>query len=149
MGIEQPKGTDINTPYIIRQSTGEKIYITKNHFVIGRIKKCDYQIEDDSISKEHCRIFEIGGVYHITDMNSTNSTFVDGEEVPPQSPTILNNGSEIMLSTEKFTFIDPSRKALPYTPKIKDTPTGEPDTNVLSVIGSPVSEPDTGSSEST
>lgn len=141
MGIKQPEVENSNTPYLIRKSTGERIHLTKNHFVIGRIKKCDYSIEDDSISKEHCRIFEIGGVYHLTDMNSTNGTFINGDEVPRQMPTILSNGSEIMISKETFVFFNPRSTGPSQTEKEMAS---EPDTNVLSVTGTPVSEPATG-----
>ena len=139
MGIIQPVVEGDTMPYLLRKNTGEKIYLMKNHFVIGRLKKCDYPIEDDSVSKEHCRIFEISGIYHLTDTDSTNGTFVNGEEIPRQTPTILCNGDEIMISKEVFVFYNPK----PATDMFKNV-SGEPDTNVLSVTGTPISEPATG-----
>lgn len=89
---------------LIREDTGEKIGIEKNHFVMGRSPSCDYCMENDSISKEHIRISLIGGIYHITDLGSTNHTYLNGSILPKQVPTIIRNGDRIAVSNLIFEF---------------------------------------------
>ncbi len=58
----------------------EVIKLRRDATIIGR-EKGDVTINDSEISATHCQIQEIGGVYHIFDMNSTNGTFVNNERV--------------------------------------------------------------------
>lgn len=51
------------------------------NFVIGRSGFCDIVLNKRSISREHARIFEDGGEYYITDLESINGTFVNGTPV--------------------------------------------------------------------
>ena len=49
--------------------------------VIGRSKKCNLILNDDSISNQHARIdFDVNGA-RITDLKSTNGTWVNGEKI--------------------------------------------------------------------
>lgn len=89
---------------LIREDTGEKIGIEKNHFLIGRSPSCDYCMDNDSISKEHIRISLIGGIYHITDLGSTNHTYLNGKVLSKQVPTIIRNGDRIAVSNLIFVF---------------------------------------------
>jgi ABC-type multidrug transport system ATPase subunit len=55
---------------------------TKDTAVIGRNPDCDIVISDDTVSRQHARIDKTGqGSYRITDLDSTNGTFVSGRKV--------------------------------------------------------------------
>lgn len=50
-------------------------------FSIGRLNTCDIVISDSSVSKMHAKIDHQNGQITITDLGSTNGTFVNGSKV--------------------------------------------------------------------
>jgi hypothetical protein len=50
-------------------------------FSIGRLNTCDIVINDTSVSKMHAKIDHQHGQITITDLGSTNGTFVNGSKV--------------------------------------------------------------------
>ncbi len=54
--------------------SGEKI-------TVGRLHDNDIQINDPSVSSHHAEFTLRGGAYQLTDLDSTNGTYVDGELV--------------------------------------------------------------------
>jgi len=63
---------------------------------IGRSSECDLAIRDDEeISKRHCELIIEDGYVMISDLNSTNGTFVNG--VPVKTRHRLKNGDVILL----------------------------------------------------
>jgi serine phosphatase RsbU (regulator of sigma subunit) len=64
---------------------------------IGRQAPCDVVIPSPEISRRHCRIALEGDWAVLSDLGSTNGTFVGGERVA--EPVRLHNGSPIALGT--------------------------------------------------
>lgn len=50
---------------------------------------------DDAVSRRHAKIFIRGGVYVLTDLNSTNGTRLNGQWVQPEMELPLKPGDEI------------------------------------------------------
>jgi hypothetical protein len=50
-------------------------------FVIGRGKAAGLTIKDPNISRQHAIVEQVGSVYYLVDMGSTNGTFVNGERI--------------------------------------------------------------------
>lgn len=84
---------------------GEIFKIEKNLVVIGRDAKCDIRIWEEGISRQHAKIEKQQNVYVISDMGSTNGTFVNGEQFPQ---TIINEGDKIRVGDVllRFSFQD-------------------------------------------
>lgn len=59
---------------------------------VGRISENSLQIEDDSISSRHAKIEVSGGTIKLTDLDSTNGTFVNGQ---PVTEVVLKPGDLI------------------------------------------------------
>lgn len=95
-----------NTPNIVRLSTGEKIYITKRNFLVGKSKsKVDYTVENNEvISRIHCEISTVGNDYYVIDRGSTNGTYLNGCRIQPQVAEKISDGDEIKLANEIFKF---------------------------------------------
>ncbi len=76
---------------------------------IGRSRKCDVRIENDSISKHHCSIvYQLeSGEYSVVDENSRNGTTVNGEKLRAGVYRSLWSGAYVSLASEVFVFIDP------------------------------------------
>ena len=96
----------IDKPYLLRIKNGEKIYVDKSIFRIGKEKSAvDYFIGDNpAISRNHASIICRAGVYYITDLNSTNHTYVNGEKLAGNVETKLDQGAKIRLANEEFEF---------------------------------------------
>lgn len=57
---------------------------------------------DDSISKRHCKIHILQGAVYITDLNSSNGSYLNSERVEGSYPKKLENGSSLRLGSSLF-----------------------------------------------
>ncbi|MEL7496833.1 MAG: FHA domain-containing protein [Planctomycetota bacterium] len=57
------------------------IEMHESDIVIGRDSKCQLQISDGSISRQHAKLFFENGNYYIEDLKSSNGTFLNGDQV--------------------------------------------------------------------
>lgn len=85
-----------------RDLVGGEIKIYTSNTTLGRNPKlCDIQLydEDDnsSVSGQHCTIIYDRGRFTLTDDNSANGTEINGHPIPPNEPTPLPDGAEIVL----------------------------------------------------
>ena len=70
--------------------------ILSDRAFIGRSAECDLAIRDDEeISKRHCELTIQSGYVMISDLNSTNGTFVNG--VPVKTGHRLKSGDLVLL----------------------------------------------------
>ena len=91
--------------YLILTETGEKIYINKNGFMLGRAKdKVDYVTENRRVGRIHAEITSENNAYYITDFNSVNKTYVDGVECAAEERVPLSDGAVIMLADMEMIF---------------------------------------------
>jgi diguanylate cyclase (GGDEF)-like protein len=93
---------------VVLQGTnvGEMHKIEGPEVVVGRAVSATVRLNDDGISRRHCRILSIGGQVIIEDLGSANGTLVNGEMVQHQA---LKEGDKIRLgatTTLKFTYQD-------------------------------------------
>lgn len=95
-----------NLPQLKRKSTGEVIYIDKQVFCIGKAEQgVDYRIMGNkSISRRHVYITTIKGKSYLRDNNSTNHTYLNGEQIYTDMDVAIPNNSIIRISNEEFVF---------------------------------------------
>lgn len=76
---------------------------------IGRSRKCDVRVENESVSKAHASIVldRGSGGYFVTDEGSRNGTFLNGEKIEPNRRTSLWSGAYLSFGDAVFVFIDP------------------------------------------
>ena len=93
-------------PHLIRVKSGEKIYINKPFFRIGKEKSyVDYFIGDNTaVSRSHANIVTDNDKFIIVDTNSTNHTFVNGTMIRSNVDTPIHHGDKIRLGNEEFEF---------------------------------------------
>src|SRR5262245_45517332 len=60
---------------------GRRIAIKDEPVTIGRIPPCEVVLPDTELSRAHCRLETVEGEVIVTDLNSTNGTFVDGKRI--------------------------------------------------------------------
>lgn len=87
------------------KSKYENIEIDKFPFILGKLQEfTDYQIQDDCVSRLHLKIDEIEGDYYITDLNSTNGTFINGYRLESNEQRQINIGDEIKVANINYKF---------------------------------------------
>lgn len=92
---------------LLRKNGGEKVSINKPEFYIGKEKaKVDYCItNNNSISRRHAKIKVRAGKCYISDLGSTNCTYINGTKLSPNQEVALIPGDKIKLSNEEFEYI--------------------------------------------
>jgi pSer/pThr/pTyr-binding forkhead associated (FHA) protein len=61
---------------------------------------------DDAISRRHAHVIQRDGLFFLVDLDSKNGTFLNGEQLAPQSPIALKSGDEIVVGERtKITFL--------------------------------------------
>jgi pSer/pThr/pTyr-binding forkhead associated (FHA) protein len=99
---KKPTGEKRGVLYFVAdKGNGEAIKLRRDATIFGR-EKGDIIVGDHEISSTHCQIQNIGGVYHIFDMNSTNGTFVNNERIVKAK---LNPGDVITVGQTSFKFM--------------------------------------------
>ena len=84
---------------------GQRIFVERAVFIIGRDEGCDLSIPDRQVSRHHARIRLEGDQYLLEDLGSKNGTFANGLEV--DQPHVLRDGDEIQIALCcKLTFVD-------------------------------------------
>jgi diguanylate cyclase (GGDEF)-like protein len=93
---------------VVLQGTnvGEMHKIEGPEIVIGRAMSAKVRLNDDGISRRHCRVVQLGGQTIIEDLGSANGTLVNGELIQQH---VLKEGDKVRLgstTTLKFTYQD-------------------------------------------
>jgi hypothetical protein len=83
-------------------SSGNSFPLTAPLVVLGRGAEADLRIEDSGVSRRHAEIRSVGGAEHeLTDLGSTNGTFINGNRVARQR---LADGDRIELGGVTLTY---------------------------------------------
>lgn len=90
---------------IIRKKTGTSIPVNAPEFVIGKENsRVNYCVNNNAVSRQHAKISANNGSYFITDMNSSNFTYLNGRKIPANTPQLLHSGDVFKLADEEFEF---------------------------------------------
>ena len=94
-------------PYLLRIKNGERIPITGSIFRLGKEEKfVDYVIHDnEAISRSHANIISRNGQYYLQDNNSTNHSFLNGQQCISNVELPLQDKASIRLGNEEFQFL--------------------------------------------
>jgi membrane-bound lytic murein transglycosylase D len=67
---------------VYRDSRGlDQTKLFSSTFIIGRDHACDIQLEDDCISRQHVKVLLDGGVWIVSDLGSTNGSYLDDQRI--------------------------------------------------------------------
>lgn len=82
--------------------SGSLIALDDRDFIFGRDESCDYELSDNFSSRKHAVLQRSGEHYSISDLGSTNGTFVNGVRTTFHD---LENGDQIRIGTQIFKFL--------------------------------------------
>ena len=90
------------------RKTGDVLYLKSETVVFGR--DAGYCTVDCSacqgVSRRHAAVYKKGDRYYVTDLGSSNGTFVDNTRVPPNRGTALYHGAVLRIGPLSWTFHD-------------------------------------------
>jgi predicted component of type VI protein secretion system len=70
--------------------------------VIGRSSECKLKVASTEVSRKHCRIRVRGPQVLISDLGSSNGTFLNGKALPPQTEVVVPPRSKIVIGPLEF-----------------------------------------------
>jgi len=88
---------------------------TRPSTVVGRDLDADISVDDESVSRRHCRLMYLDGVWFIEDLRSTNGTYVAGG---PITRAPLRDGDLIKVGSTIFKFLSTSNVEAAYYEEI-------------------------------
>ena len=95
--IVRPSGRKI---WVLRENH-ETIELVGLRFTVGRDPRCEIAIASPRVSREHAAILVDADTVLVTDLNSSNGTFFNGERVMRH---VVNDGDVVQFGNEKVTF---------------------------------------------
>ncbi|MDX9999800.1 MAG: GGDEF domain-containing protein [Polyangia bacterium] len=98
----KPEARDACVVVIYGPELGKKYNLDGPSLIIGRSSKCDIQIDQESVSRNHAKIVNNGQSVMIRDLGSTNGTVVNDK---PQTEIILRDGDLITIGRTILKFI--------------------------------------------
>jgi len=81
---------------------GKKFNLNRPQIIIGRSSKADIQIDQEAVSRNHCKIINTGNAIMLRDMGSTNGTYVNDEMIDEY---VLRDGDFIKIGRTIFKFL--------------------------------------------
>lgn len=94
---------------------GKKYNLVSESTIIGRSSKVDIQIDEESISRNHAMIQNLGESIIIRDLQSTNGTYVNDEAV---GEVFLRDGDLVKIGHTIFKFLSGSNVEASYHEEI-------------------------------
>lgn len=79
--------------------TGRSYELKVEKTTIGRVDDNAFPIPDGSVSSHHCEVLLRGSEVVIKDLNSTNGTFISGQQMEAESEAVLKPGQILRLGS--------------------------------------------------
>jgi serine/threonine protein kinase len=86
-------------PIVLISESGKQVRLFTPSTVIGRSAECDLVVKAPDVSKRHCRILLAAGQVVVEDLDSSNGTYLNGEQIERAE---LHDGDELDLGGHVF-----------------------------------------------
>lgn len=95
----------MDTTLVIFKKNGERkdIHLNGESTIIGRRPDCNIRVLKSAVSRQHCKLICENGEITVTDLNSSNGTFVNQKKI--QEPTKVTPGDVLSLAGIDFTLM--------------------------------------------
>jgi two-component system, cell cycle response regulator len=99
---DKPVAKEACLVVIYGQDLGKKYNLDQPAVLAGRSSKCDIQIDQESVSRNHAKIINTGKSIILRDLGSTNGTYVNDELIDEY---VLQDGDLIKIGRTIFKFL--------------------------------------------
>jgi FHA domain-containing protein len=88
-------------PTVLHQTQGQEFPLDGREVRVGRAPSCDINLDGDPlVSRFHALLRPVDGGYTVSDLNSSNGTLVNDQEIHAETP--LHAGDEVMIGECKL-----------------------------------------------
>ena len=88
------------------------IALEQDHLILGKSRsQADIILPGDTISRKHARIERRTDGYYVTDLFSTNGTFLDGHRLESGQAVVLRDGAQLTFATLDYRVMIPAAEA--------------------------------------
>jgi diguanylate cyclase (GGDEF)-like protein len=95
---------------------GKRFPLDRPEFILGRGADCDIQVDRDSVSRRHARVYRPDGVsYVVEDLGSTNGSYVNDH---PIQQAALRDGDFLKIGAAIFKFLTGANVEMSYHEEI-------------------------------
>lgn len=84
---------------------GHRYFLTQQEMTLGRDSSADITVSDQGISRKHAKISKENGKIFITDLSSSNGTFINDKKIVPGGKVALVKEDMIKLGNSIFKFL--------------------------------------------
>ena len=99
---ERPVAKEACLVVIYGLELGKKFNVGRPQTIVGRSSKADIQIDQEAVSRNHCKIVNTGNAILLRDTESTNGTYVNDEVVDEY---VLRDGDLVKVGRVIFKFL--------------------------------------------
>ncbi|MCE2728243.1 MAG: FHA domain-containing protein [Planctomycetaceae bacterium] len=93
----------MNARFVIVSPASQKRAITvRLPILVGRSEDAKFRIQQDSVSRRHCEFFTMDDAVFVRDLESTNGTFLDDEEIAASTATAVPSGTVVRVGGVAF-----------------------------------------------
>jgi pSer/pThr/pTyr-binding forkhead associated (FHA) protein len=86
---------------VLATSDGERSFeVRAPHAVIGRGEQCAVRLAEPAVSRRHARAEHREGRWLLSDLGSSNGTYVDGHALATGEERALADGDEVRFSAD-------------------------------------------------
>ena len=84
---------------------GHRYFLTQAEMTLGRDAAADITVSDQVISRKHAKVTKEGGKVFITDLGSSNGSFINDKKIEPGKAVALAKEDMIKLGNSIFKFL--------------------------------------------
>ncbi|ACY14909.1 GGDEF domain-containing protein [Haliangium ochraceum] len=99
---ERPSTSDACLVVIYGHDLGRKYNLDRESMIIGRASSADIRLEQEAVSRNHCRLFNTGDSVLVRDLGSTNGTYINDRVVEEHG---LQDGDLLKIGRCIFKFL--------------------------------------------
>jgi predicted component of type VI protein secretion system len=89
--------------HVVLPAANQRTLTVRLPILLGRGEEAKFRIQHDLVSRRHCEFFEHSGRLYLRDLGSTNGTFLDEQQVPPRTQTVVVPGATVRVGGLSFT----------------------------------------------
>ena len=81
---------------------GRRFALSRSEITLGRGADCDIQVDRDSVSRKHARVFRSGDAWMVEDLQSTNGSYVNDV---PVTRSVMRDSDFLKIGSAIFKFL--------------------------------------------
>jgi len=88
--------------HVVAPVEKKRTFTVRLPILLGRSEEAKFRIQHDLVSRRHCELFESQGHVYVRDLGSTNGTFLNDEQVPASTKTVVMPGGIVRVGGLSF-----------------------------------------------